>query len=692
MSRQRLIHHVLLGWPTAIVLLIIYVVMAAGASHEKSNTFDEVVHLVAGYSYWSANDYRLHPENGNLPQRWAALPVYGLKYLPSDWAKEHYDFKFPSRSDAYWLTGEKWPLGNKFLYEMGNDLPRMLLCARTMIALCGAVGGALVFVWARRLFGPAGGIIALLLFVFSPTMLAHCALVTSDMMTAVLFLAAVGVSWAMMHRINPWTVIGGGVVVGGLLLSKVSGVFIVPMVLIMLIVRLIAGGPLEVTIGRRWIMTGWMRQLAVLAGAWLVQGVIVVVVIWAAFGLRFEGPNPSRAPVDHFAFDFEDQLIDGGFRSTVFRRLRAWRVLPDAYLYGAAYVAKHAEARSAFLGGRYSVTGFRGFFPYAFAVKTTIPLLLLLIAGVIGALMIRQVRVGSGESRSHDEPGVFYRTTPLWVLFVVYWAVALTSNLNIGHRHILPTYLPLFVLAGAGSWFFRLPNRRAAGAWSAVIVALVGWHVVESWQIGPHYLAYFNQAAGGPRNGYHHLVDSSLDWGQDLPGLKSWMDEQRARRAEPVYFAYFGSAQPGYYGIDAIALPSYMSQLHTPLHPLVPGWYCISATQLQRVYVGNPGPWGVDEEQRYIQVLPVIREIQRLQMGPTDVFVDGMTDLLGAEWQQRGRHLDIARFRRLCEYLLKREPDTHIGHSILIYHLGEAELREAIWEPWIVRSPTEGGW
>src|SRR5207248_5064511 len=78
------------------------------------------------------------------------------------------------------------------------------------------------------------------------------------------------------------------------------------------------------------------------------------------------------------------------------------------------------------------------------------------------------------------------------------------------------------------------------------VVAQTGSAVV----ITPHYLSYFNVFAGGPAEGYRHLVDSNLDWGQDLPSLKRRLDALGSRR--PV-LAYFGEAPPGAYGIRAVA-------------------------------------------------------------------------------------------------------------------------------------------
>src|SRR5204863_3623488 len=103
--------------------------------------------------------------------------------------------------------------------------------------------------------------------------------------------------------------------------------------------------------------------------------------------------------------------------------------------------------------------------------------------------------------------------------------------------------------------------------------------------------------AGGPKNGYKHLVDSSLDWGQDLPALQRWLDTQYQPSTGAVYLAYFGTASPRWYGIDAISLP--VDRSSTELTALKPGVYCISATILQQVYSFQPGKWSPEYESEY---------------------------------------------------------------------------------------------
>src|SRR5258708_6864150 len=124
---------------------------------------------------------------------------------------------------------------------------------------------------------------------------------------------------------------------------------------------------------------------------------------------------------------------------------------------------------------------------------------------------------------------------------VILVATAMTQKLNIGLRHILPVYpFALMLCAVALAWLWRRKLK-------AVVIALGLLNLFEFARVYPHPLAGFNTLAGGPANGYRLLVDSNLDWGQDLKGLKHWMD---AHDVTHINLAYFGTADPAYYGLD----------------------------------------------------------------------------------------------------------------------------------------------
>jgi hypothetical protein len=208
---------------------------------------------------------------------------------------------------------------------------------------------------------------------------------------------------------------------------------------------------------------------------------------------------------------------------------------------------------------------------------------------------------------------------------------------------------------------------------AALVGLALSFQVGEAIAIHPHYLAYFNRLAGGPRQGYRHLVDSSLDWGQDLPGLSRWLETNAA--GTPVHLSYFGSGDPEHYAIEAELLPCYFYYRETPdTRPLRPGIYCISATMLQGVFNPHHGPWSERHEELYRAHQRVIQAFRASEGNAR-----AQQELLQqVSWDDVARGFELLRFERLCSALRRREPDDHVGYSILIYRLSEEELRDAL--------------
>src|ERR1019366_3020034 len=259
------------------VLLALFWGMAASVSREHSTTADEIFHLTAGYGYWTLGDYRLQPENGNLPQRWAALP---LLVEP---------VHFPATDQPAWRSADVAEIGQQFFYEAGNDLPRMLASARAMIALLGVACGVLVFRWSRSLFGPTGAIVSTALYTFCPLLLAQAGLATSDMAAALGFLAATLTGWRLLHRVTPARVLLAGLAWGGLALAKFSAPLFAAMFAAMLVVRLARGAPLPLRLGTRRARVSGRRALGALFAASVAALLVAVAVIWSAYGFRFAG-------------------------------------------------------------------------------------------------------------------------------------------------------------------------------------------------------------------------------------------------------------------------------------------------------------------------------------------------------------------------------------------------------------------
>lgn len=637
----------------ALLLALGHALLATLAMREKSTTADELAHVTGGYTFDHWNDYRLQPENGVLPQRWQALPtaLRGAHYPPMD-------------TEA-WRHSEVWLTGYAFFYESGNDPARMLFAARAMNSVFGAALVLLVYFWARGLWGAPGALVAAAFAALCPTMLAHSGLATSDMCMALFLLAAAGAYWRHLHdgRWQAWWL--SAVLLGLAAVAKYTAVLLLPLATVMAAVRLFNPEPWSFA-GR--VVKGRAALFGAIAISTVAQGLVAAGVIWAFFGFRY-GVNHPELPPGEFNLPWAFILSFGGAKAKMIEFCRAWHLLPEGWLYGLGFVLKHAEARAAFLDGDYSIHGWVRFFPLAFLYKTP-PALLLALAVGTGLLVRRFLSPGAPSFRAH-----LYRVTPLVALFAVYWLFSLTSNLNIGHRHILPTYPVLYIFTGVLGWAAvrAWGQSRATGRAVATGVAgLVGWQALTSAQIHPHYLAYFSPFAGGPAHGYLHLADSSLDWGQDLPALRDWLAGHR-QPGERVYVSYFGTDEPARYVPDAVLMPRLpgFDRLR-PWHWCEPGLYAISATMLQHVYAQQRGPWSVENE-RFYQLLKLNEAAFHRMGGPADG--EGFT---AAEWSKAWNEFERLRFARLCHYLRARQPDAQPGYSILVYRLTQAEIDAAL--------------
>jgi hypothetical protein len=218
--------------------------------------------------------------------------------------------------------------------------------------------------------------------------------------------------------------------------------------------------------------------------------------------------------------------------------------------------------------------------------------------------------------------------------------------------------------------------------WRAAVVAgSLGLLAAESLLQWPNYLAYFNPLAGGTRHAYRHLVDSSLDWGQDLPALASWLREQGLDATpERVYLSYFGTGDPGYHGIRARLLPCYWPRAVPQFvpRPLTPGVYCVSATMLQQVYSLFPGRWRPEYEKKYQELTAAVARYVAAESDPHKLAA--LVEATGgqAAWLDVFARYEHARFARLCRWLQARDPDASINGTILVFLLTAADLDAAL--------------
>lgn len=585
-----------------LVLLSLIPLQVLLSLREKSPTFDETPHLFSGYSYLKTGDFRMNPEHPPLSFVLAALPLLAL------------DVKFPKDPDL-WARSDVYTMAWKFVF-FENDAEKLFFWARFPMIGLGMLLGYLVYRWAQDLYGEKAGLFALLLYVFCPNMLAHLGLINTDLaVTTFIFLSCYFFS-KLVAPITPRYFLQTALAFGLALLCKNSAVLLVPGFVLMGLIWILMNPPVEkienggsgkedrksglsfILCPQRRLQKGFVLLLLLVC-----IGAAGYLAVWTAYGFRY---NAMKEPVGHFIVPWETVTPKTGLIKEVGLFIREHHLLPEAYTYGLLYTHMSTGKRLGFLAGSQSLEGWWYYFIVVLLIKTPIPLLLLLGLTALTYLgrsqMPDQSRMPDAEYRMPDRKAPT-RIQELLVLLppALYFTFSLQSNLNIGLRHILPIFPFLFVLVSRlvplaqmeiEGHRLKLAARKLEGSGAQrsirypVSVILMGalavWFIVCSLRIYPDYLSYFNEFIGGPDNGHKYLVDSNLDWGQDLKGLKRYMD---THGIEKINLAYFGTAEPGYYGIKHIQLPGFLNYTGTQVARTVDPRYpiAISVTLLQGI-------------------------------------------------------------------------------------------------------------
>ena len=532
----------------AAMLVALLIALCLLSMRFNSPTADEQNHISRGYHYLVT---------GNLDLNVAPPFVNALSAIPLLFQR---GITIPS----YDVTHTKTYI-NQFAEEfvwVYNDAERIINGGRLAIIALSAVLGYFVFRWARELWGLWGGLLALFLYVLDPNILAHSQLVTTDLGVACLLFISVYFLWRFLQHRKTVDLALAGIVMGLAQATKFSALLLLPTFALALPIEAIVMRkqplPSKWPVPGRFAQTPLRRAAAFFVATLFIVGFCAFVAFWASYG--FETGSLSAPGADHATVD---RLIGHpGLRQLAYRVIEAVPMPFPTYFRGLGWLGRYAQRGApAFLMGQQSDKGWWYYFLVAFAIKTPIPVLIL-----FGTAVLLSV---SGRRDASKREYLLYLPIALFFL------ATFLSFLNIGYRHILPV-LP-FVFVSAGSVLARDAKR---GLRVAVAVLCI-WHAASSLAIYPHYLAYFNEFVGGADNGYHYLVDSNLDWGQDLKNLKVYIDEHGLQE---VHLAYFGSAHTDYYGIEALPLPT---EKPPDLDERRPAVYAISATYLQGGYLSD---------------------------------------------------------------------------------------------------------
>ncbi len=512
------------GW-VAGALLLTMGVLGLGSMLGNSATFDEVAHIPAGYSYLHFGDYRLNPEHPPLIKDLAAIP---LQFM---------DLKFPSDQEAWTsAVNGQWDTGRYFIYHLGNDADAILFWARLPILLLALGFGVFLYGVCRRHWGTAVGLLALFFYCLSPNILAHATLVTTDVgVSAVMFVAIVAFArfMKMPSRMNLWLL---ALALTFAELVKFSAVMLYPLLGL-------------VALWLAWTMKApkllWDR-LVTYVGGFIGASALSMVGVWLYY----------MTQIWQMPLEVQDRLIAGQLKDGLnlsighilvgMDQVAVLRPLTQ-YLLGVVMVfGRVAAGGVTYFNGQASAKSFHLYFPELFALKTQVALLIMLVLTVGFALWRHKgVKHRAARLAEHFRGHILEWTLGIFGLF--YFVVAVAGNLNLGLRHILPIYIPLFVLVALGTvkMFRYLAGRGRGVLATAGFGALLVWYGLSTILVYPSYLSYFNEIAGGAANADNYFSDSNVDWGQDLKRLKTYVNDHS--EIKHIAVDYFGGGEPAYY-------------------------------------------------------------------------------------------------------------------------------------------------
>jgi len=472
-----------------------------------SQTIDEPGHIACGMELLQLHSYRLEPQHAPLARMATAL----LPFLTGSRLPEFRPelLRMEPMPDPYrfdWLP--IFQFGNHIL-TAGNNYSTTLALARLGILPFYILACVIVCLWARRLYSRGIALICLLLYANLPPVLAHAGLATTDMAFAATMAAAFFAFFEWTHRPTRFRLILWAVLTAMAIATRVTALVFLPLCFLSCgAVRLLAER-------KRWDARWILRQ-----GNSLALFILTVAfTIWACYLFRtdmFYTPGEFRAKSLMFQSQVQPPLLER-LKFTILSTSTPWSVCARGFFDSV----HHARAgHSAYLFGKARRMGWWYYYPVALGVKLPLVFLLLVVFGSCVLLF----------SASPDQ---WHRFQIILISAGLILIVFMSSSVDIGVRLILPIVALLALLAGVA--VESLCKYGVIG--KSVLVIMLSWFCIDSVMSHPNYLSYFNEFSRSSREPI--LVDTDLDWGQDLLRLT-----RRVKRlnVDHIGVVYSGSA------------------------------------------------------------------------------------------------------------------------------------------------------
>ncbi len=545
----------------AAILLVIMFVVALTSSIGDSPTMDELAHIPAGYSYLTEQDYRINPEHPPLIKDISSFPLLFL------------DLNFPTDHSSWMedINGQ-WELGRQFLYSYGNNADQILFWSRLPMILSLIFLGWFIFYWAKQLTDRKTALLVLTLFAFSPTFIAHGRLVTTDIGATIGVVLATYFWLRFLKNPVKKNVIAAGLAFGAAMLLKFSLALLIPFFLIVTVTACLLKYQGE---GVKKNLLGLLKY----AGMSLVAGIIAAMLIWPVYQFHLINYAPERQ-VNDISVTLESSGMKPLVNLTVWMADKPGLRPYSQYMLGLLMATQRTVGgNTTYFLGMVTASAFWFYFPVIYFLKVPLSFHFLTLMSLLSiGWLIKKPFWHNTLKRMKDWLWNHFVEFSMIVFLIIYWTVSIRGNLNIGVRHILPTFPFIYILVSIGvirgiKCIKTVLLRKTA---TATVFLLIGWYVFSSVSIWPFYITYFNEIAHGSENGHKYAVDSNLDWGQDLKRLNNWIEDynrcalikcdpasgfgcpsycytianpppKHGETIDKIYIEYFGGSDTSYY-------------------------------------------------------------------------------------------------------------------------------------------------
>jgi hypothetical protein len=493
--------------------------LAVFSIKNDSLTMDELPHLPAGYSYLTQKDMRINPEHPPLIKDIAAIPLLFMKNL-----------NFPKENKS-WTTdiNGQWDFGNQFLFKSGNSADEMIFYGRMMMILVLMVFAVLLFYFVYKNFGGPVAILSLFLFCFSPTILAHGRLVTTDIGASFGVFLTIFTFFNFLKNPSKKNILFASLALAFAELAKFSNIILFPYLIIITFIW--------------WLINRKdFKKLAL--------NLILIFVLTFIFILPIYQYHVLNYPLEK---QFSDtQFLLKNLNNDFIVNSLLWMTDKPIFRAYAQYflgvfmaMTRAVGGNTTYFWGEITNVGWLSYFPVVYFLKESLPFHILTIIALVFAIFSLIFRQKTGDFLKDIKNLLqkYFLEFCIFAYVVVYWATALKSNLNIGVRHLLPAILLTYILVAIGIYkFLEKQNRLKIKVF--FIALLLSWQAAGIFFTFPYFISYFNEIGGTYKNGYQYVVDSNYDWGQGLKRLKNWTEENKI---EKIYIDYFGGADLDYY-------------------------------------------------------------------------------------------------------------------------------------------------